>query len=94
MEMWYTHIHAHAHTHTRTHAHTHTHIPYTGILLRHKKKEILTFATTRMDIEVIILSEVSQRGKKILLNMLPYGMKSFIYALTQVPQFLQMSLSK
>ena len=59
-EMWYTHI-----THTRTRAHTHTLEYYSAI----KKKEILTFATTWMDTEVIILSEVSQREKKILLYM-------------------------
>ena len=39
--------------------HTHTH---NGILLRHKKKnEILPFATIRMDLECIILSEISKR---------------------------------
>ena len=37
-----------------THTHTHTH---TGILLAHKKNEILPFATTWMDSEGIMLSE-------------------------------------
>ena len=33
-----------------------------GILLSHKKKnEILSFATTWMDLEIIMLSEISQR---------------------------------
>ena len=31
-----------------------------GILLSHKKKEMLPFAVTRMDLEGMILSEVSQ----------------------------------
>ena len=34
---------------------------YNGILLSHKEKEILLFAATWMDLEIIILSEVSQR---------------------------------
>jgi len=38
--------------------HTHTH---NGILLSHKKNEILPFATTWIDLKSIILSEISQR---------------------------------
>ena len=38
--------------------HTHT---QTGILLSHKKNENLPFATTWMDLEGIMLSEISQR---------------------------------
>ena len=34
-----------------------------GILVSHKKEEILPFATTWMDLEVIILSEMSQAEK-------------------------------
>ena len=30
------------------------------ILLRHKKNEIMAFAVTRMDLEIITLSDVSQ----------------------------------
>ena len=36
---------------------------YDGILLSHKKNEILLFAATSMDIDIIILSEVSQKEK-------------------------------
>ena len=31
-----------------------------------KKKEIMTFAATRTDVEIIILSEISQRKMKII----------------------------
>ena len=36
---------------------------YNGILLSHKKNKIMSFAATWMDLEVIILSEVSQIEK-------------------------------
>ena len=45
--------------HTYTHTHTHTHEYYLAI----KKNEIMSFAATWMDLDIIILSEVSQTEK-------------------------------
>ena len=36
------------------------------ILLSQKKNEIMPFATTQMDLEIIILSEVSQRKTNVV----------------------------
>ena len=46
-----------AHTHTHTQAHALTMEYYSAL----KKKEIMPFAARWMDLEMIILSEVSQR---------------------------------
>ena len=50
-DVFYTHTHTHTHTHTYTH---------NGILFSHKK-ERMPFAVTCLNLEIIILSEVSQR---------------------------------
>ena len=38
---------------------------YNGILLSHKKNDIMPFAATWMELETLILSEVSQKEKDI-----------------------------
>ena len=54
------------------HTHTHTH---NGILFSTKKNEFLPFATKWMDLEGIMLSEISQTDKE------KYYMLSFICGL-------------
>ena len=50
-----------------------------GILLSHKKDEILPFATTGMDLEIIILGEVSQIEEDKYLILLICGMEEKLY---------------
>ena len=45
------------------HTHTHTH---SGILFSLKMNEIISFAATRMDREIHVLSEVSQTKTNII----------------------------
>ena len=59
---------------------------YNGILLSHKKRhEIMPFAATWMDLEVIILSEVSQKEKdkyhmiSLICGILKNDTKELIY---------------
>ena len=46
---------------------------YNGILLSHKKNEIIPFAATWMVLEMIMLSEISQKEKDKYLISLIYG---------------------
>ena len=39
---------------------------YGGILLGHKKNDIMLFAVIQMDLEIIILSEISQTKTNII----------------------------
>ena len=55
----YTYIHTHTHTDTHTHIYIHTMEYYSAI----EKNEIMPFAPTWMDLEILILSEVSQTEK-------------------------------
>ena len=45
-------------------------------LLSHKKNEILPFATTQVDLEDIMLSEVSQRKTKTIRYHLMWNLKN------------------
>ena len=53
----------HIHTHTHTHMHTHTYIHTMEYHSAIKKSEIMPFAATWMDLEIVILSKVSQKKK-------------------------------
>ena len=63
--------------------HTHTHI-YNGILFSHNK-EIMPFAATWTDLEIIILNRVSQKGKdkycmiSLICGILKYDTNDHIY---------------
>ena len=60
--------------HTHTHTHTHTH---NGILLRHKKTEILPFAATCMGWDGITLLEISQKKTNASWYHLYMGSKKY-----------------
>ena len=50
------------HAHTHTHTHTHKMEYYLAI----KKNEIMSFAATWMNLEIIILCEISQTVRDLL----------------------------
>ena len=52
-----------------------------GILLSHKKNEIMPFAAKMMDLEIIILSEVRKRKIAYIISMwnLKYDTNEFTY---------------
>ena len=66
--------HTHVHTHTCTNAHTCTHMLkriHRGILFSHKRKGILPFLTTQINLDGIKLNEIRQPQKKqILYNLI------------------------
>ena len=41
-----------------------------GILLSHKKNEIMPFAVTWMQLEILILSEISQKDKNHMISFM------------------------
>ena len=43
---------------------------YNGILLNHKKNEVMPFAAIWMDLESIIRSEISQRKTNIMISLI------------------------
>ena len=58
-DVFYIFIHIYVYTHIHIHTHTHTMEYYSAI----KRNEIMPFAATCMDLEIIILSEVIQTEK-------------------------------
>ena len=61
----------------------HTYIPYNGILISHKKNEIMPYAGTWVQLEIIVLSK-SERERQILHDItllwnLKYGSYELIY---------------
>ena len=51
---------------------------YNGILLSHKKNEIMPLAATWMDLETVILSEVSQTAKDKYMIPLLCGIQKMV----------------
>ena len=43
---------------------------YNGILLSHKKNEIMPFVARRVDLEVVKLSDISQRKTNVVISLI------------------------
>ena len=63
------------HTHTCVHTHTHTH---TGILLSHKKIEILSFVAMWINLKNTMLNKINQRRKTNTIQYYLYGKSKII----------------
>ena len=61
--IWYINIHIYTYIYTYTYIHTYTHIHTMRYYSAIKKNEIMSFAATWMELEIIILTEVSQKEK-------------------------------
>ena len=63
---------------------------YNGVLLSHERNEMMPFATTWVDLDIIILSEVSQRKTNIICYQLYVEPKrntnELIYKIERDPQ--------
>ena len=63
---------------------------YDRVLLSHKKNEMMAFAATWIELEIIILSEVSQRKTNVICYQLYEESKrntnEFIYKIERDPQ--------
>ena len=66
--MWSIYIYIYTYTYIYIYTpHIHTYVCiYNGILFSHKKNEIMSFAATWMDLEIIVLSEVSQTKTHVI----------------------------
>ena len=68
-----------------------------GILVSHKQNEIMPFAATWMDLEIIILSEISQKEKDkymilLICGILKNGTNELIYKIETDAQTLKTDL--
>ena len=68
-----------------------------GILVSHKQNEIMPFAATWMDLEIIILSEISQKEKEkymilLICGILKNGTNELIYKIETDAQTLKTDL--